>query len=560
MRLRCGLIVAAAALAFGPVVAAVDVPQWSVHEITLTSARDFANPYADVEVVAEFTGPDGTVKRVRGFSDGGRTFKVRFAPTARGAWTFAITSSPSDAGLTQRGEFSATAPRSGSHGFLRRDPQYPTSFSFDDGTRFYMLGTTYYGIIANARSGGGWREAIRNTARYGMNKVRLFLLFSRGADKPRARDGEAEENEKNYHFPFSSGFADLAGERLEPAHWRAADDVVRFMAGHGVLADLIVFPYRRAGAHIGTVEQDRRYLRYALARYAAFPNVTWCLVNEWNYSVQPIDYWNELGALARAEDPWGSERGSLRVLSIHQQTRPDWNFTGQTWMTHAILQLGVRNRGKTERVGDEWKPAADGTTVFRNGDEWGNYSIVRNWTGAYPVVNDEYGYIGEPFDDTAGAKKKAKKIVRYTREKHRQTLWGIAVAGGYSAAGDKNDYADGRPYNSAQWHDVPEYGDIQRLIQFFTAPGLAYWRMAPHNELVAFGARVYALAEPGRDHVIYAAAGGDFSVKLAPGKYSVVRFDPRTAARATLPAVPGGAVRLSCPDGQDWVFRVRAEP
>jgi Domain of unknown function (DUF5060) len=42
---------------------------------------------------------------------------------------------------------------------------------------------------------------------------------------------------------------------------------------------------------------------------------------------------------------------------------------------------------------------------FRHGDEWGNHSIVRNWTGKYPVVNDEYGYIGEPQDqrgETAG--------------------------------------------------------------------------------------------------------------------------------------------------------------
>ena len=323
-----------------------------------------------------------------------------------------------------------------------------------------------------------------------------------------------------------------------------------------LLADLIVFPYRRDEAAVGTLAQDERYLRYVLSRYAAFPNVIWCLVNEWNYSILPHAYWDAMGRLASREDPWARAGDNPRALTIHQQTRPDWNFPNATWPSHTDIQFGVRNLGTATKVGDEWQQPADGVGVFEHGDQWGNYSIVRNWTGEHPVVNDEFGYIGEPIDQSAG-KQRGGNHPRLTREKHRNALWGIVVGGGYAAAGDKNDYADGRPYMSSNWHDVPEYGDLKRVADFFTAPGLEYWKMTPHNEVITSGVRVYALAEPGRQYVIYAAAGGAFTVDLPAGDYTAHRFDPRTGDELSLRDIPGEtSYEFSCPDPQDWVFRL----
>ncbi len=521
------------------------VPQWSVHEIELVAAGKYQNPYAEVEVTARFTGPSGATTTVRGFWDGGRDFKVRFCPTAKGEWKYSIQSSPADDGLAKSGSFTVAAPKPASHGFLRRDEKYPTSFVFDDGTRCFMLGTTYYAIVCNARAGDRWKESVSNIAKHGMNKVRMNINPTR---EPAKKDFTG--------YPPSSPFTDWAADRLDLDHWRAADRVVRFLGEQGVLADLIVFPYRRKKADVGTLAQDERYLRYVLARYAAFANVVWCLVNEWNYSVLPRDYWNKMGRLARAEDPWGNDGGRLRVLSIHQQTRSDWNFPNEPWPSHALLQFGVRNQGKRTRVGDEWKPPPEGVQVFKHGDEWGNYSIVRNWTGKYPVVNDEFGYIGEPADQSEG-KQPDGGYRRLTRAKHRNAFWAIVVGGGYGAVGDKNDYQDGRPYFSANWHDVPEYGDSKRLADCFTARGLDYWKMSPRNELVKSGARVYVLAEPGKRYVIYSAAGGEFTVELPAGKYAARRFDPRTGEEYALPQIAGGGVRkLSCPDPQDWVFHL----
>ena len=66
-----------------------EVHVWQVQEITLAAARDYANPYADVECWIELEGP-GFRRRVYGFWDGGRTFKVRFVATAAGEWSWRV--------------------------------------------------------------------------------------------------------------------------------------------------------------------------------------------------------------------------------------------------------------------------------------------------------------------------------------------------------------------------------------------------------------------------------------------------------------------------------------
>ena len=60
--------------------------QWRAVEIVLTSAVTYDNPFQDVDVTATFTGPDDTVISRPAFWDGGRTWKVRFAPPHSGIW------------------------------------------------------------------------------------------------------------------------------------------------------------------------------------------------------------------------------------------------------------------------------------------------------------------------------------------------------------------------------------------------------------------------------------------------------------------------------------------
>lgn len=525
--------------------------QWTVEEITLEATAPLPEtmPALDVSVVAEFTAPDGRSVRVNGFWDGERTWRVRFTPTSAGTWNYRISSAPAIPGLARDGRLAVKAAARGARGFLRRDAEHPQSFSFDSGERFFMWGNTVYHLVATAQSDAPWRAALASMRQAGLNKLRFHI-------------GSIPRFAKAGPHPGSPAFIDNDTARLNLKHFRAVDEVIRACGEIGLLADVIVYPYIRQDDDDSNV-RDERFRRYVIARYAAFPHLMWCLTNEWNYSRYPQKFWNDLGKRFSAEDPWTlnpttRDHRAPRALSIHQQTRPDWNFADESWTSHAIIQLGVRNRGTTTRVGDEWNRAAESGERFTFGDDWGNHSIVRNWNGRYPIVNDEYGYIGEPKDDSAG-RGPDKGFLRFTREKHRRTAWAIAVGGGYGAAGDKRDFPEGRPYYSGLWQPAPDFDDLTRLIAFFTRGDVPYWRMRPANDLARGAARVYVLADPGNCYVVYAADGGKFSLRLPVGEFAAVRIDPRTGEENPLPIArndPSAAVEVTLPAGEDWTVRI----
>lgn len=91
------------------------------------------------------------------------------------------------------------------------------------------------------------------------------------------------------------------------------------------------------------------------------------------------------------------------------------------------------------------------------------------------------------------------------------------------------------PYFSANWYNPDEYKDIRNLVDFFTTKELQYWKMSAHNELNATGERVYVLAEPGSQYVVYAANGGAFSFEVPTGPYNIWRYYPAIGKEEKLP-------------------------
>src|SRR6266498_2036196 len=92
-----------------PAASAAGPHVWEKQELTFTSVRSFPNPYADVTVWVDLTGP-GFKKRVYGFWDGERTFRIRLLATAPGTWTWRSGSHPADKALAGKsGSFTAAA-------------------------------------------------------------------------------------------------------------------------------------------------------------------------------------------------------------------------------------------------------------------------------------------------------------------------------------------------------------------------------------------------------------------------------------------------------------------
>jgi Protein of unknown function (DUF4038)/Domain of unknown function (DUF5060)/Putative collagen-binding domain of a collagenase len=497
-------------------VSATTISQWSVYELTLTAAERYANPYTEVTPSATFIAPDGGVISVRGFWDGEQTFRYRFTPTMPGSWAYTTSATPADAGLASSGTIEVTAPTGGAHGFLRRTSSRAErdQFVFDDGTPFFMWGQTYYELIRNVMAGGDWEHALRNSRANGLSKVRIALTTWGDPANP---------------FADRQPFIGDDHDRPDPAYWQAFDRIVHFSAEHGLVNDLILFV--DAARAFGTPAQDERYVRYVIARYAAYPHVIWCLTNEWEYTGKDRAYWDRLGTLVRAEDPWAAHGDRVRSLSIHQKTGLRFAFSDAAWVSHATVQYGVRN-GR-----------------YQHGDQWGHASIVKNQGRGMPVINDEYGYIGE------------EEPFVLTRTQHRQAIWAIALAGGYGSAGDGSvGQQDGaRPIITGSWRDHPEYTDIRLLTEFFTTKGIKYWWMVNKQQNLRESTRVYAFGARAAGYVIYAAEGGTFKFHLPsldgnPITYRAYRYNPRDGAEIKLEDVTSGAVRsFVTPAGEDWV-------
>jgi len=123
------------------------VPKWSRFEQSFESSVDYPNPVQGATLTVIFMSPLNETNKVYGFWDGGKTWRVRFAPNMPGKWGWAtICSDTANKGLhLQSGTFVCTAPtaqgRFAEHGPIRVAAS-GYSFEHEDGTPFFYLADT----------------------------------------------------------------------------------------------------------------------------------------------------------------------------------------------------------------------------------------------------------------------------------------------------------------------------------------------------------------------------------------------------------------------------------
>jgi hypothetical protein len=367
------------ALLASPVLAAeAEVPRWGVHEIVLDGPSS-GNPFVEIDLSATFT--DGKASlRAPGFYDGAGVYRIRFSPPTEGVWRWRAQSNAK--GLNGKaGSVRAIAPTGGDHGPIKVVDGY--HFAHADGTPFRQIGTTAYAWAQQADA--LCDETLATLAASPFNKMRM-CVFPNVASEP--------------IWPFekaADGTWDF--DRFNPAYFRRFEDRVRRLGAQGVEADLILFhPYdEKSGFHAMSAARDDRYVRYLVARLAAFSNVWWSLANEWDLvkAKTPADF-DRLGRLIQADDPYGRPR------SIHNWREPYDN--GRDWITHASIQHGaaVMDDTRAEIFRSVWRKPVIFDEVRYEGDlakRWGNLKpealVERFWHG---LVAGTYVGHGETYD------------------------------------------------------------------------------------------------------------------------------------------------------------------
>ncbi len=347
------------------------IEKWDMFEACFKGTQK-GNPYTEVHVKGIFI-HDTDYVEVEGFYDGEGIYKLRFMPTSLGCWTYTIRSN--DLALDgQKGELECIEPSEGNHGPVLVKNKF--NFAYADGSRHFSVGTTCYAWIYQDEN--IIEKTFETLKKNAFNKIRMCVFpkhYDYNRREPKLLPYLKDENGKFDYTKYNTEFF---------AHF---DNIIERLCSMGIEADIILFhPYDRWGFMRMGRESDERYLKYMIARYAAYRNIWWSMANEYDlftqemelpedddlglYQVAAVDKeitdWDRLFHVIQSHDPYEHLR------SIHNwKTFYDY---GKPWITHCSVQR--LDTFRTAECVTEWrelyqKPIVYDECAYEGNIDWG---------------------------------------------------------------------------------------------------------------------------------------------------------------------------------------------
>lgn len=278
---------------------------WRPVILTFESACSFDNPFLDVEIWAEFTGPSGRVIRREAYWDGERIYRVSFAPTELGAWSYVI-EAPEQTGLNGRTGNVEAVPYEGEldlyrHGFIRVADD-SRMFAYSDGTPFFWLGDTHWEFAYRESWDTSNHPGMTSQFR-GMVDLRVEQGFTVYQTNLRSDMGAGDR------YWIDGGMAKGVEDVPNVAFYqRELDRRMAYIADAGLVNALgQAWAFAILGEH--AVEHQKHLARYLVARYGVYPMV-WTLAGEVaGYRKEGraamLDGWREVALEIEARDGYG---------------------------------------------------------------------------------------------------------------------------------------------------------------------------------------------------------------------------------------------------------------
>jgi hypothetical protein len=309
---------------------------FGVHEITLSGDAPEGNPF-DTAASVTFTPPSGQAKTVQAFYDGGNTWRARVYVSETGNWHWKSKSTANNGLDGKSGQF--TAADSKLRGRLLTHPKNPSQWMTEDGRWFLNLNdTAYFWTSASASKDKPVTQAdaeayVRDLDNHGITSMRSFLMVSRSASKDKSLLGEWR----------NAFFADDGMTQLNLAHFQTADERLRWLLDNhpGMYIQLVLFPMGCRYANDQVVwqtlspAQRELLMRSIIARYGAYPEVFWLVVNDVHYGPKfPLNYAfaREVGEYFASHDPW------RHPLSTGHARGVEFAFPDEDWVTYLHLE------------------------------------------------------------------------------------------------------------------------------------------------------------------------------------------------------------------------------
>lgn len=328
------------------------VPRWDHVEINLPGPSG-GNPFIDVTLSATFRNQNRSIV-VAGFYDGEGSYKIRFMPDELGAWSW-TTKSNQPALDGKSGAFDCVAPGQGNRGPVSVRDEF--HFGYADGTPFVECGTTCYAWAFQSEQLE--KQTLDTLTTSPFNKLRMCLF-------PKWYQHNRKEPPM-YPFPREGDKNDYS--TFNPPYFQHLDRLILELRRIGVQADLILFhPYDKWGYQSMPAEIDDRYLRYVIARFAAFRNVWWSLANEFDFMKdKTATDWDRYARIVTETDPFGH----LRSIHYGYHQYEYW----RAWCSHAGVQDSRMERAAGWRA-DWQKPVVFDECKYEGNiaSRWGNIS------------------------------------------------------------------------------------------------------------------------------------------------------------------------------------------
>ena len=307
---------------------------WRAVILPFTSEMEYENPFLDVVIEAEFTGPNGEKIVREAYWDCGKDYKVSFAPTAEGIWKYVI-KAPAETGLNGTSGEIECVPYKGDldiykHGFLKvsKDRTYLT---YADGTPFFWLGDTH------------WEFAYRERWDWS-NHPDMDSMFKGMADKRAAQHYTVYQtnlrsdpmNRQGGESPYweSGQFGKLPKVSF---YKEEIDRRMNYLADLGLVNALGFSWFMSVIDH---VEDWKNMARYFIARYGALP-IVWTTAGEVaGYFPEKrqefIDLWREVALYIEEHDSYGNLQ-----TAHYDNVRPfsDYYYD-EEWFDFTLNQAG----------------------------------------------------------------------------------------------------------------------------------------------------------------------------------------------------------------------------
>ncbi|NSW95888.1 MAG: DUF4038 domain-containing protein [Bacteroidales bacterium] len=528
-----------------------------MHEFVVEAKTSFSNPFTSTTMVGQFTSPSGKIKIIDGFYDGKNVWRLRFVPDEEGEWHYRLVGEGVD--ILQDGHLNCIS--SPSHGFIQIHPDNPYCFAYSDGTPFFPMGETCYGLHDDSPISPRLRTKYLQMRRdQCFNYVRMSVGHSYQ---------HALINPIYWAWGGTPENPDF--ESLNPSFFRSLDDLFMQMREIGMNVELILLNFYRlpfTNTKQWTPSRERLWINYLLCRYSAFDNIfMWTISNE--YETHPDGIYR----LDLPDDPdW--VKSTARYIKMNDPYR-------HLVTVHPVISAsttGVTPRdafGIPWRIGEFFGNCGDidilsqQTGQAGEGIKWNKK--LRCWAGddpnlvasihadrvfRKPVINSESGY-----EYLRGTPSYRNQV--HCTDKVRRSKWLIVCAGGYFAAGFAGTLGMSDIWNTI---DAPNHytfilkdegaprqlANIYKLFQ--TVP---YWKM---NPFFRFEGDAVALAEEGKHYIIYLPHGGDITIDLSNnGLMETKWYNPRSGKfLSTVIAKTGHDSKFKAPDKKDWVLIINS--